>query len=197
MKEEKLASAEKEAGTSRDRDETPKAQMRQRAQIASAPKAATSAAPAGEPQATVKSEVEPKPPADPGRFAPDPTPAAAPPAAAPAPAQAAQAQMRPVEPAAKPAPRAAERAGATGASPPIAAEDRRAFGGLRESARLDSTKLAKRADQAEPPEKMLERIAALRREGRQKEADDLYAEFRKLFPEYRIPEALREQVLPR
>jgi hypothetical protein len=44
---------------------------------------------------------------------------------------------------------------------------------------------------------MLERIAAFRREGRQKEADDLYAEFKKRFPDYRIPEALREQVLPR
>jgi hypothetical protein len=44
---------------------------------------------------------------------------------------------------------------------------------------------------------MLERIAMLRREGRQKEADDLYAEFRRRFPDYRIPESMRELVLPR
>jgi len=56
---------------------------------------------------------------------------------------------------------------------------------------------AKRADSAESPERMLERIAALRREGRQKEADELYAEFRRRFPDYRIPEAMREQILPR
>ena len=49
----------------------------------------------------------------------------------------------------------------------------------------------------EPPERMLERIATLRREGRQKEADDLYIEFRRRFPDYRIPESMRGQVVPR
>ena len=44
---------------------------------------------------------------------------------------------------------------------------------------------------------MLERIAALRREGRSREADDLYAEFKRRFPDHRIPDALREQVVPR
>ena len=61
----------------------------------------------------------------------------------------------------------------------------------------DSPMLAKRELQGEPPEKALERIAALRREGRTKEADDLYAEFKRRFPDYRIPDAMREQVLPR
>jgi hypothetical protein len=57
--------------------------------------------------------------------------------------------------------------------------------------------LAKREAAPESPDKMLERIAALRREGRSKEADDLYAEFKRRFPDYRIPDALREQVVPR
>ena len=52
-------------------------------------------------------------------------------------------------------------------------------------------------ESVEPPEKILERITALRREGRAKEADDLYAEFKRRFPDYRIPDAMREQVLPR
>ena len=65
------------------------------------------------------------------------------------------------------------------------------MGGLR-----DGRTMAYR-EAVEPPEKMLERIAALRREGRGKEADDLYAEFRRRFPDYRIPDAMREQVLPR
>lgn len=63
--------------------------------------------------------------------------------------------------------------------------------------RLDSRALAKREVQAESPEKMLERIAALRREGRFKEADDLYMEFKRRYPEYKIPEAMRDQVVPR
>ena len=108
-------------------------------------------------------------------------------------------QMRPAAPAAKPAPRASESLDASAAGPPVAAEERPPLGGLRDSARLrqDSATLAKRSEASEPPERMLERIAALRRDGRQKEADELYAEFRKRFPDYRIPEAMREQVLPR
>jgi resuscitation-promoting factor RpfA len=134
-----------------------------------------------------------KPPADAGRFTPDPAPSTAPPAQVP------QMQMRSAAPAAKPSPRASESGSAAGAGPPVAAEERPALGGVRDSARLreDSAALAKRAEPSESPERLLERIAALRREGRKKEADDLYAEFRKRFPEYRIPETMREQVLPR
>ena len=106
--------------------------------------------------------------------------------------------MRPAAPAAQPAPRAADSASsAAGAASPAVAEDRKAFGALRDSPRLDQRSLAKREAQAEPPEKMLERIASLRREGRVKEADDLYAEFKRRYPDYRIPDAQREQVLPR
>jgi hypothetical protein len=137
--------------------------------------------------------VQPKPPADPGRFSPDPAPAAAPPVEAP------QMQMRPAAPFAQPAPRAAESASAAAGPPPAVAEPQSTLRSLRDSARPreDAGALAKRAEPSESPERMLERIAALRREGRQKEADDLYAEFRKRFPDYRIPDALRDQVLPR
>jgi len=159
--------------------------------IAQAP-AAAQPLPPPQPTPDLGGAVEPKPPADPGRFSPDPAPSAAPPT------QASQMQMRPAAPAAKSAPRAAESASAA-AGPPVAAEQQSTLGSLRDRARLreDAGALAKRAEPSESPERMLERVAALRREGRQKEADDLYAEFRKRFPDYRIPDALRDQVLPR
>ena len=47
------------------------------------------------------------------------------------------------------------------------------------------------------PEQWLTRIAELRREGRDDEADRHLAEFRRRFPEYRIPQAMREKVEPR
>jgi hypothetical protein len=123
---------------------------------------------------------EPKVAAESERFSRDPEPVAA----APPPSPAASMQMRPAAPAAQP--RAADSA--AGSGPPAA--ESRALGGLR-----DNRMLAK--IESEPPEKILERIATLRREGRGKEADDLYAEFKRRFPDYRIPDAMREQVLPR
>ena len=59
--------------------------------------------------------------------------------------------------------------------------------------------LAKRAVtqanvQTETPERELERIAELRRQGKHDEADKALAEFRKRYPDYRIPEAVRERV---
>ena len=48
------------------------------------------------------------------------------------------------------------------------------------------------ADQS--PERWLERIAELRRAGRDDEADRLLAEFRRRFPDYRIPEATLRRV---
>ncbi len=48
--------------------------------------------------------------------------------------------------------------------------------------------------QAETPEQELERIARLRREGRHEEADKALAEFRKRFPDYRIPEPMLQRV---
>jgi hypothetical protein len=46
----------------------------------------------------------------------------------------------------------------------------------------------------ETPEKWLERIARLRQEGRHDEADKALAEFRKRYPDYKIPEATLEKV---
>ena len=60
--------------------------------------------------------------------------------------------------------------------------------------------LAKRGELAaaksalESPERELERIAQLRREGRHEEADKALAEFRKRHPDFRIPEATLERV---
>lgn len=47
------------------------------------------------------------------------------------------------------------------------------------------------------PERELERIARIRSEGRHDEADKALAEFRRKYPEYRIPEAMWERVKPR
>ena len=63
--------------------------------------------------------------------------------------------------------------------------------------RMAADALQKRAEQAESPERWLDRIVALRREGRHKEADEAYAEFKRRYPEYRIPDAMRKHVLPR
>jgi|SRR6185503_402852 len=46
----------------------------------------------------------------------------------------------------------------------------------------------------EPPEKWLERIAQLRQQGRHDEADRALAEFRKRYPDYKIPAAMLEKV---
>jgi hypothetical protein len=46
----------------------------------------------------------------------------------------------------------------------------------------------------ETPEKLLERIAEFRQQGRHDEADKALAEFRKRYPDYRIPEAMLEKV---
>ncbi len=47
---------------------------------------------------------------------------------------------------------------------------------------------------AETPERELERIAQLRRDGKHDEADKALAEFRKRYPDYRMTDALRERV---
>ena len=56
-------------------------------------------------------------------------------------------------------------------------------------ARMQAQKLA-----ADTPARELERIAELRTQGRHDEADKALAEFRKRYPEYKIPEAMRERV---
>jgi len=75
------------------------------------------------------------------------------------------------------------RAAPQAAPPPVA--------GARapEAARADRV-LGKLGEQAiEPPEKWLERIAELRKQGKHDEADKALEEFRKRYPGYKVPEA--------
>ena len=73
-----------------------------------------------------------------------------------------------------------------------AARDRRASSSAARSAlELGAISGRKLADQ--PPEKWLETIAELRKNGQHEEADKLLEEFRKRFPDYKVPEsALRK-----
>jgi hypothetical protein len=56
---------------------------------------------------------------------------------------------------------------------------------------------AKPLEAAEPPERWLERIAGLREQGRDREADESLAEFRRRHPDYRIAEPMLRRVVPR
>ena len=47
-----------------------------------------------------------------------------------------------------------------------------------------------------PPEKWLERIEALRKQGKVDEAKSVLQEFRKRYPNYRLPTALQEWAVP-
>ncbi|MBI3375876.1 MAG: hypothetical protein HY017_29510 [Betaproteobacteria bacterium] len=47
------------------------------------------------------------------------------------------------------------------------------------------------------PEEWLERIAELRKQGRDKEADEQFADFKRRFPEFRIREPMMERIAPR
>lgn len=106
-------------------------------------------------------------------------PFVAPPAAAPAPAPAAEAEA--VRPAARSAAGAAPAAAVAGSvAEAMATRDR-----------------SGRAESEESPEKWLERIARLRSEGRDAEADESLDRFRRRHPDYKIPEEMRAKVLPR
>lgn len=65
-----------------------------------------------------------------------------------------------------------------------------AAGGIAQ-APMRSEVAAKLAKIELTPQAWLARIAELRKEGRQREADESLAEFRKRYPDYRIPEPLR------
>jgi hypothetical protein len=80
-----------------------------------------------------------------------------------------------VAPAEKPGPRAESRFQQTGP-------------GLADTARV--TALLKELE-PQAPEKWLEKIEALRREGRKAEADELLAEFKRRFPTHPLPPGLR------
>jgi hypothetical protein len=53
---------------------------------------------------------------------------------------------------------------------------------------------AAKVEAAENPERWLERIAELRKQGRQQEADQALAEFRQRYPGYRVPEAMQGRI---
>ena len=53
---------------------------------------------------------------------------------------------------------------------------------------------AERGAVEEAPERILERIAELRRQGKQDEADKALAEFRRRYPDYRIAEEMLKKV---
>ena len=47
------------------------------------------------------------------------------------------------------------------------------------------------------PEEWLERIADLRKQGRDKDADEQFAEFRRRYPDFKIAEPMMERIAPR
>jgi hypothetical protein len=61
----------------------------------------------------------------------------------------------------------------------------------------DAIALGKIGTTPETPEQWLERIARLRAAGQAREADESYAEFKRLYPDYRIPDEMRARIAPR
>jgi hypothetical protein len=120
-----------------------------------------------------KIEMQAAPAAKP--FTPDPPRESRDQAAPEAPARAAPQAAPPVA-ASRMEERARESAPVAGARAPEAARADRALGKVGEQA-------------TEPPEKWLERIAELRRQGNHEEADKALEEFRKRYPDYKIPES--------
>lgn len=100
-------------------------------------------------------------------------------------------------PKAPPAPAAERKAETSSANAPTAGRlsresaDRERF---ERAAPAATEERAKQLGAEESPERRLERIAELRRAGRDDEADRLLAEFRRRFPDYRIPEAVLKRV---
>ncbi|MDH3320593.1 MAG: hypothetical protein OEO84_13010, partial [Betaproteobacteria bacterium] len=77
---------------------------------------------------------------------------------------------------------------------PAAQAAERAEMGGRAAANVAVGKLAAAP---ETPEQWLERIAKLRAAGQVREADESFAEFKRRYPDYKIPEAMRARVAPR
>ncbi len=174
-----------------------------------APAAKQAAAPPPAPQPEAKDTNEPAKPVRPKaaemsrRSAPEPFPAdrmaAAPPSgqaakAAPAPAPSSELSSRADQ-------ALGSASGAAGAGARRAEErsarDAEAAAPAPQAGPVQALKKrsAAQADmQAETPERELERIADLRRQGRHDEADKALAEFRKRHPDYVISEAMRERV---
>jgi hypothetical protein len=128
-------------------------------------------------------------------FVPDPPPAVA---------QAPAAAPPPPPPAAKPAPQRDDSGAAAGPTREVGALARQAeersasrdAAAERPRAAASAPMLAKRAMEApaDTPEKELERIATLRQEGRHEEADRALAEFRKRYPDFKIPGEMLQRV---
>lgn len=140
-----------------------------------------------------KTEMQAAPAARP--FTPDPPRESREQAAREAPARAAPQAVPQAAPQAAPPVAASRMEERARESAPVAGA--RAPEGIRgsEAARADRALGKISEPTVEPPEKWLERIAALRKEGKHEEADKALEEFRKRYPDYKIPEsALR---LPR
>jgi hypothetical protein len=80
------------------------------------------------------------------------------------------------------------------AGAPAAGQSRaRAEAGARKAAPADAAFVAAQVKvlDAQPPERWIERMEALRREGRVADADELLAEFKRRFPAHPLPPSLR------
>ena len=83
-------------------------------------------------------------------------------------------------------------AGSVAATPSVAdAARRESVVGAAAQSRAGATAEAKRAEAELTPQAWLERIAELRKQGREREAQESLAEFKKRHPDYKIPESLR------
>ena len=123
------------------------------------------------------------------------------------PSPAAREEARPAEalppmftPDPKPQPSAAQSAGAASIPPPaspLSAQADRSEPTAPAAAPSREMRRAQRemlSSVQESPERQLERIAELRKQGRHEEADKALAEFRRTYPDYRISEAMLEKV---
>ena len=97
---------------------------------------------------------------------------------------------------------AAAGATAENAAARSAAEAEAASASARHEARAMSAPAgpaiqASLAKQEQAPAEWLERIAELRKRGQDQQADEQLAEFRRRYPDYRIPDAMLERIAPR
>ena len=136
-------------------------------------------------------------------------PASALPAAPPAVAAPKSAPQAPAAAAAAPAPFPATEAEEARRDQPAARSEAAAGALAKERVAMPDATAAPRvkaegkavasqaASAAEPPEKKLEKIAELRRAGRDREADEALEKFRREHPDFKIPPETWERVRPR
>jgi hypothetical protein len=98
---------------------------------------------------------------------------------------------------AKEAPRALKRESVP-AAPPAQPQAERQESRMQERAPASAAAPARAPAAADAvqdsPERVLERIAALRKQGQHEEADKALADFRRRYPDYRVPEEMREKI---